>query len=43
MPGDSYGKKGYARAAYCVEKSVIKRALAAFSALFDDYEKEKRI
>lgn len=37
VPGVSFGCPGYVRIAYCVDYSVIERALPAFQALADEY------
>lgn len=37
VPGDEFGCPGYARLAYCVEKSTILRSLPAFRRLAEEY------
>ncbi|HQC54880.1 MAG TPA: pyridoxal phosphate-dependent aminotransferase [Clostridia bacterium] len=39
VPSDSFGVKGYARIAYCVDYNTIERSLPAFKELFDSYKK----
>lgn len=37
VPGDDFAACGYCRVAYCVEKSVIQRALPLFKEIFESY------
>ena len=39
VPGDSFGCPGYFRIAYCVKTDMVKRSLAAFRALAEEYGK----
>lgn len=39
VPSDSFGVGGYVRLAYCVQTEMIERALPAFKALAEEYEK----
>ncbi len=38
VPGDSFGRKGYARISYCVAPDMIERSLPAFKALAESYK-----
>lgn len=40
VPSDSFGVKGYLRISYCVSTQQIQRALPAFRALYESYQKE---
>ena len=40
VPSDSFGVKGYLRISYCVSTQQIRRALPAFRALYESYQKE---
>ena len=39
VPADSFGTPGYLRIAYCVQTEMIRRALPAFKALAEEYQK----
>lgn len=41
VPGSSFGCPGYCRIAYCVDYSMIERALPAFKALAREYNSDK--
>lgn len=41
VPGSSFGCSGYCRIAYCVDYSMIERALPAFKKLADEYLSKK--
>ncbi len=42
VPSDSFGVEGYVRICYCVSYEQIKNSLAAFKALIDEYNEEKK-
>lgn len=37
VPSDDFGCPGYVRISYCVDESVIRNAMPAFEALYDEY------
>ena len=39
VPSDDFGMTGYVRIAYCVQPDLIRRALPAFRALWEEYQK----
>lgn len=39
VPGDGFGCPGYVRLSYCVDRDMIRRSLAAFQKLWNDYHK----
>jgi aspartate aminotransferase len=41
VPGSSFGCPGYCRIAYCVDYSMIERALPSFKKLAEEYKSEK--
>ncbi len=43
VPSDDFGYPGYLRISYCVATDMIRRALPAFRAAMNDYEKEEKI